>query len=571
MSAELTDAQKREIGQHFVFGFHGHQVSDDVRKLIQEYYVGSIILMKRNVQSIKQVHALVQDLQRLAKDAGHERPLMIGIDQECGLVSAFSSTAQKSEAGTQFPGAMAIAATGDPNLAGECAKATGLEMKAAGINWAYSPVADVNSDPRNPVIGVRSFGDDAKQVGEYVAKVSQGLADAGIAPSPKHFPGHGDTHVDSHLALPVIDKSKDAILATELVPFIQAIQQNVATIMTGHMALPKLTGSDKLPCSLSRAITTDLLRGELKFDGVIVTDCLEMDAVVQEYGSEGGAVMSLQAGADIVMICHTMERHEGSVRKTYEAVSNGTLSMDELVASGRRIAKLKDEFAGTWNDVLDRSISDAEIAQLAKKNARLSAEAYARSTALVQGSVPHIDADKTVLVLFPETESLNKAVDDAEGVLRTKEGQVRNTAGPHYVAFADSVKRRRPNSKWIVYSPLSKTGGEIGAEVVGELKGGGLGAVIFVTRNADQSGWQLEYLRRVQEVASAASDGAATPIVMLASCGPYEVIGGSERVDGCSACVASFEYTPAALEAACAVILRERRAVGRVPVRGGGA
>ncbi|KAH7911793.1 glycoside hydrolase family 3 protein [Hygrophoropsis aurantiaca] len=552
----LTEQDKREIGQHFVFGFHGHEISEDVKVLIRDYHVGNIILMKRNVQSIKQVHSIVRDLQAFAQKSGHSKPLMIGIDQENGLVSAFSSTA-KYTAGTQFPGAMALAATNSTTIAEQCSAASAREMKLAGINWAYSPVADINSDPRNPVIGVRSFGDDPYEVAQYAKAVSDGLTSGGVAPSAKHFPGHGDTHVDSHLALPVIRKTSEDILKLELVPFQALVDSKVATIMTGHMALPLVTGDDT-PCSLSRTITTGLLREKMGFEGVIVTDCLEMDAVAEKYGSQKGGAMSLEAGADVVMICHTMERQQGAVEETYKAVENGTISLDELRRSGERIASLKDTFAGTWDDVCHHELDEHILAQLVAKNANLSEQAYAASTALIRGSIPIINKETgPLLVLTPEMESLNKAVDDAEGLLRTGAGSVRNTAGPHYLAFAASVARRHP-SHHAVYSRIAPTS-DITPEIVDILPTAA--AIIFVTRNADRSTWQLDYLGKLRGRLA-----KTTPIIVLASCAPYDLM---NVYDVPGAYLATFEYTPAALETAAAVIFGERKATGRVPVLNG--
>ncbi|KIJ18197.1 beta-N-acetylhexosaminidase [Paxillus involutus ATCC 200175] len=556
----LSEADKREIGQHFVFGFHGHEISEDAKTLIRDYHVGNIILMKRNVQSVKQVHGLVRSLQQFARDCGHTRPLMIGIDQENGLVSAFSST-NRYTAGTQFPGAMALAATGSTEIAEACSAASACEMKLAGINWAYSPVADVNSDHRNPVIGVRSFGDDPLDVAKYAVAVSKGLTDAGIAPSAKHFPGHGDTHVDSHLALPVINKTETQLNETELVPFHALVEAKVATIMTGHMALPLVTKDDdkQTPSSCSRTITMDLLRHQMGFEGVIVTDCLEMDAVAAKYTSQKGAVLCLLAGADVVMICHTMEWQKGALEETYKAVENGKLPLQELKESGKRIEGLKNKFAGTWDTVLT-DLDETTLAELVAKNKDLSVTSYTASTALVRGPLPDLrKLPGPVLVLTPEMESLNKAVDDAEGVLRSSSGQVKNTAGPHYLAFAASVSARRSGSQHFVYSRLSPDD-DVSSELSSTLRSQETrpAGIIFVTRNADRSTWQIEYLRRLERHIP-----NRTAVIILASCAPYDLIAARDIE---YPCLASFEYTPAALEAASAVIFGENVINGRVPV-----
>ncbi|KAJ7695108.1 glycoside hydrolase family 3 protein [Mycena rosella] len=536
-------SQKKRIGQHFVFGFHGQTVSPDIKTLIEEYHIGSVILMKRNVVDAPQTRALVRALQTIARDAGHARPLLIGIDQENGLVSAFC----RPGAGTQFPGAMALAATGSPDVAEQVSFASARELKLAGINWAYSPVADVNSDSRNPVIGVRSFGDDPQQVGVFASAVAQGLTAAGVAPSAKHFPGHGDTAVDSHLALPRIMKSRAELDTTELPPFAALIAQGVASIMTGHMALPAITGSDA-PCSLSRAITTDLLRGALGFTGLVVTDCLEMNAISNTAegacGVEEGAVRALEAGADVVMICHTIAWQRGAVLAAYEAVASGRLVLDET-----RIDALKDEFAGTWADVLgapDGGESDFAREWDAAKaaSAVLSDKAYRMSTALVNGpgALP-LEAGRPVALFTPPMESLNKAVDDADGVLRTKDGALRNTAGPSFLAFAESVGKRAPCAHTVYErdAPLS-----VSAECT---------AVIFTLRNSDRSPWQLASLHQLAKATDA-------PIIVVGSCAPYESVHTSH------AYVACFEYSPAALEGAARFIFGEQGpAVGKVPVK----
>ncbi|OBZ74417.1 Beta-hexosaminidase [Grifola frondosa] len=552
--AELAEQLKREIGQHFVFGFHGYEVSDDIRTLIRDYYLGNVILMKRNVQSISQVHDLVRQLQLIAEESGHSKPLMIGIDQENGLVSAFSSTS----AGTQFPGAMALAATGSPELVEEVSAATGKEMRLAGINWAYSPVADVNSDPRNPVIGVRSFGDDPLEVARYVKAVSKGLTSAKVAPSAKHFPGHGNTHVDSHVGLPRIITSKEKLAATELVPFQALVDAGIATIMTGHMALPWVTGDD-MPCSLSKVIASNLLREEMGFRGVIVTDCLEMEAVAGRYGSEGGAFFSLQAGADIIMICHRFDRQVGALNEAYAAVENSRISINALVTSSRRIGALKDAFAGTWEDVLG-TLDVEQVARLKMEHKLLSRRAYAAAVSLIRdkpGVLPLSKGNSTIL-FTPRMESINPAVDDAEGNLRDEEGRLQNTAGPSYQAFAASVAQHAP-VQHVVYAPND--------EISEALKDSARSAssIIFATRNGfDRGAWQIAYLRKV--VAMLSSVASSTKVVLVSTCAPYDLL---TLEDVNAPCLATYEFTVPALEAATAVIFGKEVARGKVPVKKG--
>ncbi|KAH8115153.1 glycoside hydrolase [Phellopilus nigrolimitatus] len=563
---------KREIGQHFVFGFHGYEPSDDVIKLIRDYHVGSIIIFRRNVQSIPQLYKLIQSLQQIAKDAGHSQPLLVGIDQENGLVSAFS----KLDAGTQFPGAMAVGVTKDLQLAQGVANSSGREMRLAGINWVYSPVADVNSDPRNPVIGVRSFGEGmfyAQTAAALVCAVSAGLSSADLAACAKHFPGHGDTHVDSHLALPVITKDLRALEQTELVPFRAAIAHGIASIMTGHMALPPLVtalGADadpRVPASLSRGVTTRLLREKLGFEGVVVTDCLEMNAISEGYGCGPGAVMALQAGADIVMICHRIDRHLAALEATYAAVEKGELDLEALKTSGARVRAMKDRVAGRWEDVLGAPLNADKLLKLKQENARTSRRAYGLSTRwlVAPGSTlttqvisPHAD----VLVLTPHMQSVNACVDDPEEMQRTADGAERNTAGPSYIAFATAVARRAPFSTHIVYSPSDATASNGLPEKL-EKSILSVHTIVFTTRNAHQSSshWQMDVLEKVVKVANEAvgdGQGKAVRVIIVASCAPYDFqLLAEEKLTKDLPCLCTYEFTKPALEEAAAKLYGE--------------
>ncbi|KAG7447273.1 glycoside hydrolase family 3 protein [Guyanagaster necrorhizus] len=528
----LSESLRREIGQHFVVGFHGQEVNDDIRRLIQTYFVGSVILMKRNVKDVGQVRRIVSELQMIAKEAGHERALLIGTDQENGMVSAMSS----STAATQFPGAMALAASGSKEMARDVYAASGKELRLLGVNWAYSPVADVNSDMKNPVIGVRSFGDDAEEVAKYVVAAAQGLTSANIAPAAKHFPGHGDTHVDSHLALPRISKSREDMELTELIPFRRVIEEKCATIMTGHMALPLVTGGD-IPCSLSRQITTGWLRGDLGFEGVVVTDCLEMDAIAElsqgGCGIEEGAVRALEAGADIAMICHTMARQVGAIERVYDAVQAGRISANDLKDSGDRVKALKDWFAD-WSLPAD----DWNTVKAASK--RLSEEAYQKTITILQNGT-WLKATDTVVCYTPRPESLNKAIDDADGVLRDGAGKIRNTAGPSFAALAESISKRT-KCVHVVY-PSDE-----------QVDWNGVSGIVFVLRNADRSPWQLEWMKKAA--------GRKTNMVLVSCCTPYDL----NRVSVEHACLATFEFTAPAFEAAVGVIFGEAVAEGYCPV-----
>jgi len=397
---------------------------------------------------------------------------------------------------------------------------------------------------------------DPTRVGKFVCAVSRGLVASGIAPSAKHFPGHGDTHVDSHLGLPRILKSLDELRQVELVPFRSLIAEDIATIMTGHMALPKVTGSD-IPCSLSRDITT-LLRDDLGFKGVVVTDCLEMDAVAETYGVEGGALMSLGAGADIAMICHTPAKQKGAVELVQAAVISGKLTLDSLWESQHRIAHLKSKFAGSWSDVLNPVFDSGRKVQLKSGNAALSASAYSASTALVSdpfGVLP-ISKEDSVILFTPENESLNRAVDDTQDVLRTKDGKIRNTAAPSDISFGSSISARNQDMRHFVYTKDFAVAEEIGKSLLAVKN------IVFATRSADRSAWQLEALSVIAGVKNPDSK-----IIVVSTCAPYDLL--NTQLDFQFAYLTTFEFTRPALEAVARVIFGEARPTGKVPVLGG--
>ena len=271
--------------------------SEDIKTLITKHKVGAIVLFQRNVSSASQLLDLTNSLQETARSAGHEQNLFNAIDQENGLVTRI-----KSPIAAQLPGSMALGATGDASNAYEVACATAEVLKGFGINMNYAPIADINSEPKNPVIGVRSPSDDPETVGRFISAQVKGLREGGIVPCVKHFPGHGDTAVDSHYGLPVISKNRALLDACELVPFRRAVAEGVESVMTAHISLPGLVDSKTssyeskaLPASLSPD-AIKILRDEMKYEGMIVSDCLEMDGVRAVYGTEKGAVMALKVG-----------------------------------------------------------------------------------------------------------------------------------------------------------------------------------------------------------------------------------------------------------------------------------
>jgi len=398
---------QEKVGKLLVIGFPGKSVTAEVKELIHDYHVGSIILFSRNIGTPEEVVHLTTALQKEAKAAGHEQPLLIGIDQENGVVRRLGKGA------TIFPGAMALGATNHPDYAYDISLATGKELKALGINWNFAPVLDVNNNPNNPVIGVRSFGEDPAQVASFGCASMKGMQDAGVMTAVKHFPGHGDTHVDSHIDLPVIDHRLTRLEEVELIPFKACIEKGADAVMAAHIHFPAIDTAESVPATLSKKMITDLLRHQLAFTGMIITDCLEMDAIVNTIGTEKGAVESLKAGVDLTMISHTYERQIGAIQAIMNAFENGELYLADLEASIQRISIYKERYVW-WEDALKDNAKESLAIVGSEKHEKLAWETYVAGVTIVEndGILPlQVNPSSRILVLEPVHELVTKAED----------------------------------------------------------------------------------------------------------------------------------------------------------------
>lgn len=336
---ELTLQQK--IGQRMIVGFAGTEIDDVFENLVKEYKVANVILFKHNIVSAPQLKKLCADIQKLVKEqTGHFA--FITIDQEGGVVTRLSADC------TNVPGAMAIAATQNPKNAYTAGLITANELRALGVNFNLAPDVDVNNNPKNPVIGVRSYGDTPQRVVEYSLEMIKGLTDGKVVSCVKHFPGHGDTDVDSHLGLPQIDKTYEQLDAMEFVPFKAAIKAGVPSVMTTHILFPQLE-KENLPATMSRTIMTDILRGKMGFKGLIISDCMEMDAIKVFYGTAKGIVAAFKAGVDMVFCSHTAKYAIEAMNITKQQIETGEIDMREMDESVERILTLKEQYADCEN------------------------------------------------------------------------------------------------------------------------------------------------------------------------------------------------------------------------------
>jgi beta-N-acetylhexosaminidase len=304
------------------------QYDAHARFLVEDLQASGIVLMSRNLETPEQVAELTHTLRERAG-----RPLLISIDQEGGRICRMPLP------GFTFPGSRALGAIDDVRVTREVSRAIGEQLLALGVNVDFSPTLDVNNNPRNPIIGVRAFAEDAETVTRHGVAAIEGFREAGVMPVVKHFPGHGDTSGDSHLELPCLPVSRQRLEEVELVPFRAAIAAGAPAVMTTHILFPAL--DPKLPSTLSPRILNGLLRTELGFDGVVVTDCLEMKGVADHWSVEETAVLAIEAGADALLVCHTQETQARMHSALCDAVRTGRLTEERLAQSVARIEKAR--------------------------------------------------------------------------------------------------------------------------------------------------------------------------------------------------------------------------------------
>lgn len=324
---------RREIGQLLIGSLPGLTLTSELRSLAREFQLGGVILFSRNVEAPEQVAELAHDVQALSREV----PLWISVDQEGGRVARLKAPF------TEWPPMAVLGRSGDERLAGRFARALAAELRAVGVTLDYAPVLDIHTNPKNPVIGDRALAEDAELVARLGVAIIKGLQESGVAACGKHFPGHGDTSVDSHFDLPLVEHPPDRLRRVEFVPFRAAIAADVAFMMTAHVLVPSL--DEERPATLSRRIVAGLLREELGFDGVIFGDDLEMKAVAKQYGVADAAVQAIAAGCDGLLVCSgAIEAQAATLEALVHAVEDGRLPLKRVEDALARQRRAKERF-----------------------------------------------------------------------------------------------------------------------------------------------------------------------------------------------------------------------------------
>jgi beta-N-acetylhexosaminidase len=338
-----------KIGQMIFAGISETSLTSNTRDLLNNYYVGGIIFYSNNLETSQQTVRLLNEIK--SENAPNRLPLLLGVDQEGGKVSRLPGdlidTPTNGKVGT----------INDAQFSYEIGTLLGKELNAFGFNLDFAPVLDVNSNPNNPIIGDRSFGNNADIVSELGIKTMEGIQSQNVVSVIKHFPGHGDTSVDSHLDLPKVNKSMEELEELELIPFERAVNNGADVVMVAHILLPKLDAT--FPSSMSENIITGILRKQLDFTGVVMTDDMTMKAITNNYDIGQAAVESVKAGSDIIMVAHDYNKVVSTIDALKTAVENGEISEERINESVSRIIQLKQKY-----DLANKKVQEVNIEEL---------------------------------------------------------------------------------------------------------------------------------------------------------------------------------------------------------------
>ncbi len=498
------------------------------REYMDRLGVGGLIVDRNTYRGPRQLAEYVGAAQHAALERNGV-PLFISCDQEGGHVRFMRSGA------TEVPSNMGLAATGDPHAAGEAAAILAAELVAVGVNWNLAPVADVNSNPENAVIGVRSYSDDPEVVSACVRSAIHAYQAAGLLACAKHFPGHGDTSVDSHIGLPTIAHPREHLERIEFVPFRAAIQAGVASIMTAHLLVPAL--DDEWIGTLSAPILTDVLRGELGFQGIIITDALEMRGVTDLLPEPQAAVESVRAGADALLTARTTDVNEETFRALLQAVRSGRIPAARFEAAVQRLLAAKADHVAQLPRV-DADRAEREVG---------SAENQRRALQLARRTITVVRDDRAALPLARDLGD-RLVVISPLGTARTMIEKWTSGASP----LGQAIAARAPGALEIAveYPPSAATLRDVEHAVASA------SIVVVGTLNAILDPDQVRLAETIRDNAPAAR------LVVVALRTPYDLL----RLPWIETFVCAYTSVEPSVVALSEVLFGEIAATGRLPV-----
>jgi len=522
-----------KIGQMMMVGFPGQSLSEspELSTLISTHHVGGIVLLESNAHDPQQVARLVTEAQNLSAQTGSHIPLFVAINHEGGNVVRIT------EGVTGFPGNMAIAASGRPEYANAAATLAAEELRAMGINMNLAPVLDVNDNPLNPIIGVRSFGESPDLVVSLGRETIRGFQQNGLIAVAKHFPGHGSAAIDSHVGLPVINRSALELEQVDLPPFQMAVEEGIEAIMTAHVAVPAWEPVPGLPASLSANVLTGVLRDRMGFDGIIVTDSLGMGAIAASWGQARAAVEAVKAGADVVLSTSPLEAHIAIHQALVTAVQSGEITPARIDESVFRILRVKYNYGlFEWKPRVDLSLVGSEEHQMVADGIAQAAITLFKDDA---GLVPLPKDARRLLILSPDELPPASA---GEGTLLTQELRQRGFEVTELVFNLD-----QSDSRDATYAEALRAAPEHDVVIFGEWE--------LVKRYAN---WSDQW----QETLVAALQRSGKPVIMIAWRDPGAII----RVPQIPTFVIAYGTTTGQVRAVVKVITGQAPPLGRLPL-----
>lgn len=528
---------EEKIGQLFLLAFSSDRL-DEARVLMEEHFVGAAYISNDNVPNPAAAVQMAQRLQGFAANTRLKIPLLLGVDQE----GAWSVMTPGSCPG---PGNMALGATHNPDDAYAMYRVIGHELVSVGLNTLLAPCADCNSNPQNSIIGMRSFGESPELVGQMATAAVRGAHDAGAITAIKHFPGHGDTTSDSHRDLPTVNRSREDLFAIDLYPFREGVAAGSDMVMTSHIVFPALDAEN--PATLSRIILHDVLRGEMGFDGVILSDSMNMQAMRKHYAPEDSAIRAFNAGVDLLMLAEEHYNHDAAtylqqqtsiIRAVKQAVEDGTLPLERVHDALRRVLRVKAKLPAAPTVSAD-PVGSAEHRQVELQVSR-DAVAILRNN---NGLLPLAPTKSFVLV--------NTTSQSSYAVLGSTRGIGPNQTTPAFDSFAEAVRQRVPDVA--VFSAESVLDGSaaIPADAV----------IVAVTENYPLPGMDFDQRSQPQVIGQLLKQ-AADRLIVVALRDPYELTYLTEV----PTYLCAFSFRPCAAQAAAEVLFGEQPARGKSPV-----
>ncbi|KOS45527.1 hypothetical protein ACN38_g3536 [Penicillium nordicum] len=547
----------RQMGQLFMMGFDGTSANPQIRSLIENYHLGAVLLCAKNLKSAEDTTRLVLELQTIARDAGHPVPLLIALDQENGGVNSLYDEIYIR----QFPSTMGIAATGSKSLAHEVAVATAQELKAVGVNWILGPVLDVLTNVRNQPLGVRTAGDDPQEASQYGVQFMRGYQEAGLVTCGKHFPSYGNLEfLGSQTDVPIIRESLEQLSLSALVPFRNAITQGLDAMMVGGVSLSS-AGMNVMHACLSDQVVDELLRKDLQFQGVVVSECLEMEALTLNIGVGGGTVMAKNAGCDIILLCRSFPVQQEAINGLKLGVENGIIGRQRIEQSLRRVLDLKARCT-SWEQALNPP-GLSSLTQMQPSHTNLSTRAYNSSITVMRDKnnlLPLsnvIEADEELLLLTPlvkplPTSAVSLSVaESVHGSLDPLSSERTSSVLSGEGVFKElgrSLSRQR-NGRVLHTSYTSNGVRPIHEDLIQRAS-----AVVVVTADANRNLYQQGFSKHVSMVCqsqyTSSGELRERPLIVVAVSSPYDFA--MDSAIGTYIC--TYDFTETALQALVKVL-----------------